>query len=109
MFTPNDDLADELMAAGLRHNDPLWRLPLWAGYRRLIESKVADITNSGDSGFAGAITAALFLKTFVDDDVLWVHFDLFGWNPDDKPGRPAGGEAYAQRAVFEVIRQRFAG
>jgi leucyl aminopeptidase len=108
MFSPDDVLADSLMAAGMTHTDPVWRLPLWAGYRRLIDSKVADISNSGESGFAGAITAALFLKTFVDDGVSWVHLDLFGWNPDDRPGRPAGGEAYAQRALFAVIRERFA-
>lgn len=108
MFSPDDVLANDLTAAGMVHNDPLWRLPLWSGYRRLIDSKVADISNSGESGFAGAITAALFLKTFVEDGIPWVHLDLFGWNPDDKPGRPAGGEAYAQRALFEVIKRRSA-
>lgn len=108
MFSSDDALADELISAGISHGDPLWRLPLWPGYRRLIDSKVADISNSGESGFAGAITAALFLKTFVTEGTPWVHLDLFGWNPDDKPGRPAGGEAYSQRALFEVIKQRSA-
>lgn len=108
LFSPDDGLADDILAAGLENNDPMWRLPLWAGYQRLIASKVADVSNSGESGLAGAITAALFLKTFVDDGIPWVHLDLFGWNPDDKPGRPVGGEAYAQRALFEVIRKRFA-
>lgn len=108
MFTSDDDLAADLLAAGTAHNDPMWRLPLWPGYRKMIDSKVADISNSGESGLAGAITAALFLKTFVNDDTPWVHLDLFGWNPDDKPGRPVGGEAYAQRALFEVIKQRSA-
>ena len=107
MFTPDDTLAAELDQAGVSNNDPVWRLPLWQNYRKLIDSKVADINNAGESGFAGAITAGLFLKTFVDETVPWVHFDLFGWNPDDKPGRPVGGEAYAQRALFEVIAQRF--
>lgn len=108
LFSTDDALADDILDAGLSQNDPMWRLPLWAGYQRLIESKVADVTNSGESGFAGAITAALFLQTFVDEGISWVHLDLFGWNPDDKPGRPVGGEAYAQRALFEVIRKRFA-
>jgi len=107
LFSPDDGLADDILEAGLENNDPMWRLPLWAGYQRLIASKVADVSNSGESGLAGAITAALFLKTFVDDGIPWVHLDLFGWNPDDKPGRPVGGEAYAQRALFEVIRKRF--
>lgn len=108
MFTSDEDLANDLLTAGIEQNDPLWRLPLWPGYRRLIDSKVADISNSGDSGLAGAITAALFLQTFVADRIPWVHLDLFGWNPDDKSGRPVGGEAYAQRALFEVIKQRSA-
>lgn len=107
LFSPDDDLANDILEAGLEKNDPTWRLPLWPGYQRLIASKVADVSNSGESGLAGAITAALFLKTFVDDGIPWVHLDLFGWNPDDKPGRPVGGEAYAQRALFEVIRKRF--
>lgn len=107
MFSPDDVLAADLVEAGEQHNDPVWRLPLWANYRKLIDSKVADINNAGESGFAGAITAALFLQTFVDKDTPWAHFDLFGWNPDDKPGRPAGGEAYAQRAVFSAIEKRF--
>lgn len=107
MFTPDDTLADELVSASMVNNDPLWRLPLWAGYRRLIDSKIADVSNSGESGFAGAITAALFLKTFVSEDTPWVHLDLFGWNTDDKPGRPMGGEAFSQRALFEIIRNRF--
>lgn len=108
LFSSDDALANDLLAAGTAQNDPLWRLPLWPGYRRLIDSKVADISNSGESGLAGAITAALFLQTFVDDGIPWVHLDLFGWNPDDKPGRPVGGEAYAQRALFDVIKQRSA-
>ena len=107
MFSPDDALAGELEAAGTNGNDPLWRLPLWPQYRKLIDSKVADINNASESGFAGAITAALFLQTFVDEGVPWVHLDLFGWNPEDKPGRPVGGEAYAQRALFEVISTRF--
>ncbi|MEQ9112313.1 MAG: leucyl aminopeptidase family protein [Rhodospirillaceae bacterium] len=107
LFSSDDTLARDLMEAGTRTHDPMWQLPLWSNYQRLIESKIADVSNSGESGLAGAITAALFLKTFVKDDVAWVHLDLFGWNPDDKPGRPAGGEAYAQRAIFDVFQQRY--
>ena len=107
LFTPDDALAADLEHAGAANNDPLWRLPLWPNYRKLIDSKVADINNAGESGFAGAITAVLFLKTFVEDGVPWVHLDLFGWNPEDKPGRPMGGEAYAQRALFDVVAKRF--
>jgi leucyl aminopeptidase len=74
----------------------------------MIDSKIADINNAGESPFAGAITAALFLKEFVDADITWAHLDLYAWNPSDRPGRPAGGEAMTQRALFALIAQRFA-
>jgi leucyl aminopeptidase len=106
LFTDDDALADELLAASKSTFDPLWRLPLWAPYRKMIDSKVADINNAGDSPFAGAITAALFLKEFVGEGAPWAHIDLFAWNKSARPGRPEGGEAYAQRAIFEIIKAR---
>ena len=95
------------MAAAKNAQDPLWRLPLYQPYRKMIDSKVADINNAGDSPFGGAITAGLFLKEFVGAGVPWVHIDTYGWNPGDRSGRPAGGEALGQRAVFALIRRRF--
>ena len=80
---------------------------MWTPYRKMIDSKVADMNNAGDSPFAGAITAALFLKEFVTANVPWVHIDLYAWNATDRPGRPQGGEALTQRALFELIRRRF--
>ncbi len=72
----------------------------------MIDSKIADINNAGDSPFAGAITAALFLKEFAST-APWIHIDLYAWNPSDRPGRPAGGEAMAQRALYSLIEKRF--
>ncbi|MBL8630528.1 MAG: leucyl aminopeptidase family protein, partial [Rhodospirillaceae bacterium] len=106
MFTDDEALAAELMQTSAETFDPVWRLPLWAPYRKMLDSKVADINNAGDSPFAGAVTAALFLKEFVDTDVPWVHLDLFAWNKGARPGRPEGGEAYAQRALFALIQKR---
>jgi leucyl aminopeptidase len=106
MFTDDEKLAADLTQASADTFDPLWRLPLWAPYRKMIDSKVADINNAGDSPFAGAITAALFLKEFVTDNIPWVHLDLFAWNKGARPGRPEGGEAYAQRALFALIQKR---
>jgi leucyl aminopeptidase len=107
MFTDDDALAADLAVSARNAHDPLWRLPLWAPYRKMIDSKVADINNAGDSPFAGAITAALFLKEFVMGHVPWAHFDLFAWNPSERPGRPQGGEALGMRAMYDLIARRF--
>jgi leucyl aminopeptidase len=107
LFTDDEQLAGDIHKAGLKVNDPVWRLPLWRPYARLFESSVADLNNAGDSGFAGAITAALFLSRFVSRARAHAHFDVFAWAPSSLPGRPRGGEAQAMRALFEVIRSRF--
>ncbi|MSO96710.1 MAG: leucyl aminopeptidase family protein [Rhodospirillaceae bacterium] len=107
MFTDDDQLAAELTTASAKAFDPVWRLPLWTPYRSMLDSKIADINNTGDSAFAGAITAALFLKEFVGESTPWIHLDLYAWNKSSRPGRPEGGEAYAQRALFELIATRF--
>ncbi len=108
LFVEDDALAADLLAAAKAVHDPLWRLPLYAPYRKMIDSKVADINNAGEGGFAGAITAALFLKEFTVPGVPWVHIDSYAWNASDRPGRPAGGEALSQRALFALIKTRFA-
>ena len=71
----------------------------------MIETPIADLNNAGQGGFAGAITAALFLRRFVEKAKSYAHFDIFGWTPTAKPGRPKGGEAQAMRAQFGVIAQ----
>jgi len=108
LFCNDEVLADDLLAAGKGAADPMWRLPLFAGYRRLLDSKVADINNVSPGGFGGAITAALYLKEFVPDDVPWAHFDMMAWNNSTRPGRPEGGEAQAARAIFSAIEKRVA-
>ncbi len=107
-YTDDDAVADALHAAAVRTADPLWRLPLWAGYDEAIDSDIADLKNDPDAwAQAGSITAALFLKRFAPKDGAWVHFDIFAWNPKGRPGRPAGAEAQAIRAVFEVLKGRY--
>ncbi|MFZ4110624.1 MAG: leucyl aminopeptidase family protein [Polymorphobacter sp.] len=107
-FFANDEaLAADFAAAADVAGDPLWRLPLWPGYRDMLKSNLADLNNSPDGGFAGAITAALFLEAFVVPGTPWAHFDTFAWNPAARPGRPRGGEAMGLRASFALIRQRF--
>jgi leucyl aminopeptidase len=107
LFTNDDALASDVAAAGTQVDDPTWRLPLWDGYADMLKSDVADMNNAGEGGFAGAITAALFLKRFVPDDTPWLHLDTFAWRPTSKPGRPKGGEALGLRAVFRLLQQRY--
>ncbi|HQC73606.1 MAG TPA: leucyl aminopeptidase family protein, partial [Candidatus Competibacteraceae bacterium] len=109
LFCNDDDLAQGLLMAAAREQDPLWRLPLHAVYRDMLDSRIADIANASDSSYAGAITAALFLQDFVPDSLPWAHIDLMAWNLKTRPGRPEGGEAMAMRAVFGWLEQRYGG
>lgn len=107
MFANDEALAAEMAAAAEATADPLWRLPLWDGYAEMLKSDIADINNAGEGGFAGAITAALFLRRFVPDSCAWVHLDTFAWRPAGKPGRPKGGEAIGLRAACALLEQRY--
>jgi leucyl aminopeptidase len=107
LFANDDALAEALLEAGTATDDPLWRLPLWAPYDEMLKSDVADVANSAEGGFGGAITAALFLQRFVPDGAQWAHLDTFAWRPSAKPGRPKGGDALGLRAVEMLLRGRF--
>lgn len=109
LFCRDEALAADLLAAGETTGDPLWRLPLHAGYRPLLDSPVADLNSTGSSPHAGAITAALFLAEFVSPETPWAHLDLFAWAPKARPGRPEGGAAQGLDALFTLIAQRFGG
>ena len=106
-FANDDALAKALLAAGDAVGDPLWRLPLWDGYDEMLKSDVADMVNSAEGGFAGAVTAALFLRRFVADGTAWAHFDTFAWRPASKPGRPKGGDALGLRAAWAMLKGRY--
>jgi len=73
-----------------------------------MKSDIADTNNIADNGFAGAITAALFLSRFVERAKGWLHLDIYGWAPKARPGRPKGGEPQGARAVFHFIREHVA-
>ncbi|ESW83322.1 cytochrome C oxidase subunit II [Mesorhizobium sp. LSJC285A00] len=107
-YTGDEALASELAAASVAVEDPLWRMPLWRPYDARLASKIADINNVTTDGFAGSVTAALFLKRFVERTTGWAHFDIFAWNPSDRPYGPAGGEAQGIRALERVISRRYA-
>jgi leucyl aminopeptidase len=107
LFTPSDSLAHALAKHSEAQSDPFWRLPLWQGYREMLNSNTADINSAPDSGYAGAITAALYLKEFVTETRDWAHIDMMAWNLSKKAGRPVGGEAMAVRALFSYITERY--
>jgi len=105
-YTDDDALSAALERAAVQSDDPVWRMPLHKPYLRLLDSAIADTVNSASSPFAGSVTAALYLSRFVEAR-SWVHFDIYAWNPDSRPGRPFGGEAQGPRAVFELLKERY--
>ena len=104
-YTRHDGLAADLAEHATEVADPMWRLPLWAPYMAMLDSRVADINNAGSGGHAGSITAALFLSRFVPDEIAWLHADIFGWTPSAKPGKPEGGEAQFIRAIYSHLKE----
>jgi leucyl aminopeptidase len=109
LFCNDDTLAAALLASGAAEDDPLWRMPLWRGYRRLLDSKIADLNNVSDGPQGGAITAALYLQEFVEPGIPWAHLDVMAWNNRARPGRPEGAEAQTLRALYGHIAGRFGG
>lgn len=107
LFTNDEALAADLAAAAAETEDPLWRLPLWAPYREMLRSTVADLSNNPEGPFAGAIAGALFLEHFLPDRTPWAHLDLYAWNGAARPGRPKGGAAMGLFASFALLRRRF--
>jgi leucyl aminopeptidase len=108
-YTDDDALSAEITAASVAVADPVWRMPLWAPYQRKLASRIADTNNVTSDGFAGSVTAALFLKRFVEKTASWAHFDIFGWHPADRPHGSLGGEAQAIRALEAVVTSRYGG
>lgn len=106
-FANQEDLANGLLQAGEKTRDPLWRLPLYQPYERYLKSEIADICNASNGPYAGAVTAALYLKQFVPAIIPWAHFDISAWNFDKLPGRPVGAEANALRAVYAFLQDRY--
>jgi leucyl aminopeptidase len=105
-FTDDEALAADLARASADVADPLWRLPFWTPYEPLIEPGIADLDNAPSGGMAGAITAALFLRRFVQRSVAYLHVDIYGWTPAAKPARPKGGAFQAARAILAVLEAR---
>ncbi len=107
LFATDETIAQAFVKTGHAEADPLWHLPMWAPYEDELSSKVADLNNVSSSGFSGAIFGALFLRRFVTDARTWLHFDLYGWNGKDRPGRPVGAEPQCVRAAYAYLKARY--
>jgi leucyl aminopeptidase len=106
-YTDDDELAHAISETSMDIFDPLWRMPLWDPYQKMLSSKIADVNHISTGGFAGSITAGLFLSRFVEHAKSWAHFDIYGWTPSAKPWMPIGGEAQGIRTLFEVIKNKY--
>lgn len=104
-YTHDEGLAAEIARLGQAVNDPVWRMPLWPPYERMLDSRIADLNHVSGGSFAGSVTAALFLNRFVEKTESYAHFDIYAWNPSAKPGRPEGGECQAARLTYALVRQ----
>ncbi|MFU8881290.1 MAG: leucyl aminopeptidase family protein [Rhodobacterales bacterium] len=102
-FTDDAGVVAALEAAAVRAADPVWRLPFWTPYEGDIEPGIADLDNAPKSGFAGSITAALFLRRFAGEGHRYTHFDIYGWQPSAAPARPKGGVGMGARALLEAL------
>ncbi len=107
LFSNHIEVARAIQDAGDEVEDPMWTMPLYQPYRKLIKSPIADLNNTGKTSLGGCITAALFLEHFVEAEIPWVHIDTFAWNQAGSPGRPQGGEAMGLRAVFRYLQSRY--
>lgn len=101
-YTDDDAMAQALEAGARAGFDPVWRLPFHDAYESVIEPGIADLDNAPGYGFAGSITAALFLRRFADH-ARYMHFDIYGHSPSDAPARPKGGVGQGARAVLGAL------
>ncbi len=102
MFCNRPAPVEALRRHGDAQLDPVWNMPLWQSYNAMLSSPIASLKNAG-GGFAGAVTAALFLERFVKN-TPWMHFDTYGWNPTARPAHPKGADMYGVRAVYAWLK-----
>jgi leucyl aminopeptidase len=107
VFSNDVGIANEIVAAGEAVEDPMWVMPLYQPYKKLLKSEIADLNNMASTPMGGCITAALFLEHFVEPGTDWVHIDTWAWNQGKRPGRPPGGEAMCLRAMFSYLQDRY--
>ena len=101
-FSNRENPVEGVMSQANQQADPIWPMPLWQSYNSMLSSPIADMKNAG-GGFAGSVTAALFLERFVNERP-WMHFDVYGWTPTARPGHPKGGDMFALRALYHWLK-----
>ncbi|KAB2851167.1 MAG: leucyl aminopeptidase family protein [Hyphomicrobiaceae bacterium] len=108
LYATDDSVAADTQRIGLAIGDPSWRLPFWPNYDRLLDSDLADLNNVSEGGMAGSVVAANFLRRFQRQTKSYMHLDIYGWVPSARPGQPKGGEVQMARALYGLLRQRYA-
>ncbi len=107
LYARNPGFAASAVEHGMAVDDPLWSMPLWPGYDKMLASKIADVSHISTGGMAGSITAALFLNRFLDPKTDWMHLDIYAWAPEARPGRPYGGTDQSIRALYGALKDRY--
>ena len=102
-YSDDEGVAKALHRAAGEVADPVWRMPFWDPYEKMLEPGIADLDNAPKGGFAGSITAALFLRRFAGDVGRYTHFDIYGWQPKAEPGRSKGGVGMGARALLRAL------
>ena len=105
LFCNKTKTAKKLVSISEKIDDPLWQMPLFAPYERFLKTETSALSSTGQSGYGGAITAALFLQKFIGKELNWAHIDVMAWNLNNRPGRPKGGEAMGLRTVYHYIAE----
>jgi len=111
MFANDDALAEQINQAGLDTGETVWRMPLGAEYDKMIDSKFADVKNTGGSRWAGSITAAQFLQRFVKDNTPWAHLDIAGTGMDSRQTEinRSWGSGWGVRLLDRLVRDHYEG
>jgi leucyl aminopeptidase len=102
-YVTDDTMAASLCGAEQTAADPVWQMPFHEPYEAMLDPGLADLDNAPKGGFAGSITAALFLRRFVGTDTRYAHFDIYGWQPAAAPARPKGGVGQGARAILTAL------
>ncbi|MFW2588597.1 leucyl aminopeptidase family protein [Sagittula sp. SSi028] len=104
-YCDDERFVQALTASAQEQADPVWRMPFHIPYETMIEPDIADLDNAPSGGFAGSITAALFLRRFTEGAARYAHFDIYSWQPSAQPGRSKGGLGQGPRAILGALPQ----